>query len=114
MDAFCSLIGHFVPFVNQKYYRKVRISYKIRNLLHDLVAGMVIAVKGRKKRRMVQKKKEKIVCEHACSHSACNHFVNDGMSQVVINTLWWNLAHTDLKSELASTCGCENHEYHAF
>ena len=57
---------------------------------------------------------EKIVFEHACSHSACNHVAADGLPQVVINSLWWDLAHADLKSELASTCGCEDHEHHAF
>ena len=57
---------------------------------------------------------EKIVFEHACSHSTCNHFAADGPSQVVINSLWWDLAHADLKSELASTCGCGEHEHHPF
>jgi len=57
---------------------------------------------------------EKIVFEHACSHSACNHVAADGQPQVVINPLWWDLAHADFKSELTSTCGCEDHEDHAF
>jgi len=56
---------------------------------------------------------EKIVFEHACSHSACDHAAADGLPQVAINSLWWDLAHADLKSELASTCGCEDHEHHA-
>jgi hypothetical protein len=57
---------------------------------------------------------EKIVFEHACSHSACSHFAVDGRPPVVINPLWWDLAHADLKSELTSTCGCEDHEHHSF
>jgi hypothetical protein len=57
---------------------------------------------------------EKIVLEHECSHSACNHTADNGFSPVDINSLWWELAHADLKSELASTCGCEDHEHHAF
>ena len=57
---------------------------------------------------------EKIVFEHGCSHSACKHFKVDGRPPVVINPLWWDLAHVDLKSELTSTCGCEDHEHHAF
>jgi hypothetical protein len=57
---------------------------------------------------------EKIVFEHPCSHSACNHFAVDGRLPVVINPLWWHLANADLKSELTSTCGCEDHEHHAF
>ena len=57
---------------------------------------------------------EKIVFEHASSHSACDPVASDGLPQVVINSLWWDLAHADLKSELASTCGCEHHEHHAF
>ena len=56
---------------------------------------------------------EKIVFEHTCSHSACHHFADDEIPQVAINSLWWDLAHADLKSELASTCGCEDHEHHA-
>jgi hypothetical protein len=56
---------------------------------------------------------EKIVFEHACSHSACNQLAADGLPQVGINSLWWDLAHADLKSELASTCGCQDHEHHA-
>jgi len=55
---------------------------------------------------------EKIVFEHACSHSACNHTADNGFPPVDINSLWWDLAHADLKSELASTCGCEDHEHH--
>jgi len=57
---------------------------------------------------------EKIVFEQTCSHSTCNHFAADGEPQVAINPLWWDLAYADLKSELASTCGCEDHEHHAF
>jgi hypothetical protein len=56
---------------------------------------------------------EKIIFEHACSHSACNHFAVDARPPVVINSLWWDLAHADLKSELASTCGCADHEHHS-
>lgn len=55
---------------------------------------------------------EEIVFEHACLHSACNHFVVDERPPVVINSLWWDLANADLKSELASSCGCEDHEHH--
>ncbi|MEJ2727409.1 MAG: hypothetical protein P8185_02670 [Deltaproteobacteria bacterium] len=55
---------------------------------------------------------EKIVFQHACSYSTCGHFADDGLRQVAINSLWWDLAHADLKSELASTCGCEDHEHH--
>ncbi len=57
---------------------------------------------------------EKIVFEHPCSHSVCSHFADASMPQVVTNSLWWDLAHADFKSELASTCGCEDHEHHAF
>jgi hypothetical protein len=53
---------------------------------------------------------EQIVFEHACSRCACHHFTESSMPQVAINSLWWDLAHADLKSELASTCGCEDHE----
>ncbi|CAB1081688.1 hypothetical protein JY97_09405 [Alkalispirochaeta odontotermitis] len=56
---------------------------------------------------------EEIVFEHTCSHSACVHAAAEGLPQVVINSLWWDLAHSDLKSELASTCGCGDHEHHA-
>jgi len=55
---------------------------------------------------------EKIVFEHASMHSACDLVASDGLPQVVINSLWWDLAHADFKSELASTCGCEDHEHH--
>jgi hypothetical protein len=55
---------------------------------------------------------ERIVFEHACSHCACHHFTENAMPHVAINSLWWDLAHADLKSELASTCGCEDHEHH--
>lgn len=37
---------------------------------------------------------------------------NIGRPQVGINPLWWELAHSDLKSELASPCGCSDHEHH--
>ena len=57
---------------------------------------------------------EKIIFEHSCSHSACNHFALNEHTPVAINPLWWDLAHADLKSELTSTCGCEDHEHHAF
>ncbi len=57
---------------------------------------------------------EKIVFEHTCSHPACNHFATDKRPPVVINPLWWDLAHADLKSELTSTCGCEDHEHRTF
>ena len=57
MDAFCSLIGHFVPYVNQNYYEKVRISYEISDLLNNLLAGMVIAIKDRKIRRVIRRKR---------------------------------------------------------
>ena len=56
---------------------------------------------------------EHIVFEHACSQHACHHFTDNTMPQVAINSLWWDLAHADLKSELASTCGCEDHEHRA-
>jgi hypothetical protein len=56
---------------------------------------------------------EQIVFEHACTHSACSHPAGIGLPTVGINPLWWDLAHTDLKSELASTCGCADHEHHA-
>jgi hypothetical protein len=55
---------------------------------------------------------EKIVFEYACPPSAGNHFVDCEMSPVTINSLWWDLAHADLKSELASTCGCEDHQHY--
>jgi hypothetical protein len=48
IGAFCSLIGHFVPYVNQNYCIKFRIAYEIGDLLNDLVAGMVIAIKVQK------------------------------------------------------------------
>lgn len=57
---------------------------------------------------------EQIVFEHAFSHSACSHFREAGIPHMVINSLWWNLARADFKSELASICGCENHEHPAF
>ena len=56
---------------------------------------------------------EQIILEHTCSHTTCNHYVASEMSQVAINSLWWDLAHADLKSELVSTCGCGDHENHA-
>jgi hypothetical protein len=55
---------------------------------------------------------EQIVFEHACTHPACSHPAGNGLPPVGINPLWWNLAHADLKSQLASTCGCEDHEHH--
>ncbi len=56
---------------------------------------------------------EQIFLEYACSHPACNHFADSLVSQVTINSLWWDLAHAELKSELTSTCGCgcEDHEH---
>ncbi|MBW2433817.1 MAG: hypothetical protein JRF36_09445 [Deltaproteobacteria bacterium] len=56
---------------------------------------------------------EQIVFEHACTHSACSNSADNGLPPVGINTLWWDLAHANLKSELASTCGCKDHEHHA-
>jgi hypothetical protein len=53
---------------------------------------------------------EKIVFSHACIHSARSHPASKGLPPVGINPLWWDLAHADLKSELASTCGCEHHQ----
>jgi hypothetical protein len=32
---------------------------------------------------------------------------------IAFNPLWWELAETDLKSELGSTCGCGAHGHHA-
>ena len=55
---------------------------------------------------------EKIVWEQTCLPSACHHTAGNGFSPVSINSLWWDLAHSDLKSELASTCGCEEHQHH--
>ena len=54
---------------------------------------------------------EQIVFEHACSQFACHQFTKEAKSHVAINSLWWDLARTDIKSELASTCGCEGHEH---
>jgi len=55
---------------------------------------------------------EKILLEHVSSVLDCNHTAGNGFSPVAINSLWWDLAHADLKSELASTCGCEDHQHH--
>jgi hypothetical protein len=33
--------------------------------------------------------------------------------EIAFNPLWWELAETDLKSELGSTCGCGAHRHHA-
>jgi hypothetical protein len=57
---------------------------------------------------------EQIVFEHVCSHSACSHPAGNEKPPVDINPLWRNLAHADLKSKLASTCGCEDHKHHAY
>jgi hypothetical protein len=55
---------------------------------------------------------EKIVFEHACRYLARSHPVCNGSPLVCSNPLWWDLAYADLKSKLASTCGCEDHEHH--
>jgi hypothetical protein len=55
---------------------------------------------------------EKIVWEQTCLPSACHHTAGNGFLPLAINSLWWGLAHSDLKSELASTCGCEDHQHH--
>ena len=55
---------------------------------------------------------EQVVFERECSHCACHLFTEDAMPHVAINSLWWDLATADLKSELVSTCGCEDHEHH--
>jgi len=55
---------------------------------------------------------EKIVLEHECSPPFYHQPVDNGFSPVNINSLWWNLAHADLKSELTSTCGCDDHQHH--
>lgn len=55
---------------------------------------------------------EQIIFEHDWKHSACNHSLESELPPVGSNALWWYLAHADLKSELASTCGCKEHEHH--
>jgi hypothetical protein len=56
---------------------------------------------------------EQIIFEHACAQSVCRHFTEDAMPHIAINSLWWHLAHADFKSELASTCGCKDHDHAA-
>ena len=56
---------------------------------------------------------ERIIFEHACSQCACHPIAEDAKPPVALNSLWWDLAHADLKSELASICGCEDHDHHA-
>jgi len=56
---------------------------------------------------------EKVVFEHACSHTACNCLADTGVPHVVINPRWWDFAHAEFKSALASICGCKDHEHHA-
>ncbi|MGD8723334.1 MAG: hypothetical protein PVG00_05335 [Desulfobacterales bacterium] len=56
---------------------------------------------------------EQIVFQHAGKHWACSNPAGNEFPPVGINPLWWDLAHADLKSELASTCGCADHEHHA-
>ncbi|MGD9089129.1 MAG: hypothetical protein PVI38_11580 [Desulfobacterales bacterium] len=58
-------------------------------------------------------REEQIVFENTCSQRACQHFAEEAKPPVAINSLWWDLAHADLKSELATTCGCKDHEHHA-
>ncbi|MBT8365646.1 MAG: hypothetical protein KJP23_13180 [Deltaproteobacteria bacterium] len=59
--------------------------------------------------------KEKIVYEQNLGHpvdNSKNEF--DQEPPVAINPLWWELAQSNLKSELASTCGCCSHEHHTY
>lgn len=55
---------------------------------------------------------EKIVFEHNMRCAAGKPTISNGNPQVAVNPLWRELAHTDLKSELGSTCGCCGHDYH--
>jgi hypothetical protein len=59
-------------------------------------------------------REENIIFERAYFHPACNCLAQDGPPQVAINSLWWDLARADLKSELATTCGCGDHEHLTF
>jgi hypothetical protein len=56
---------------------------------------------------------EQIVFEHSCLQSVCDCLMENAVPHIAINSLWWNMAHADFKSELASTCGCKDHDHHA-
>jgi hypothetical protein len=55
---------------------------------------------------------EQIIFEYDWKHSAYSHSIGSELLPVGSNALWWHLAHADLKSKLASTCGCKEHEDH--
>jgi hypothetical protein len=55
---------------------------------------------------------EQIIFEYDWKCSASSHALGRELPPVGSNALWWHLAHADLKSKLASTCGCKAHEDH--
>ncbi|MDX1709190.1 MAG: hypothetical protein R3274_11355 [Desulfobacterales bacterium] len=54
---------------------------------------------------------EKIVFQHVCSQNSCHHAANHQLPPIVINPLWWELARANIKSSLATTCGCCDHAH---
>lgn len=57
--------------------------------------------------RSQREPEEQIIFEYDWKCSACNHSIESELPPIGGNSLWWHLAHADLKSELASTCGCK-------
>jgi hypothetical protein len=55
---------------------------------------------------------EKIVFEQYFNDSEGQAPASPGDLQMPVNPLWRELAHSDLKSDLSSTCGCGDHEHH--
>jgi hypothetical protein len=54
---------------------------------------------------------EKIMFMRDLPSSFSNQLSLECPQEVPINALWWELANTELKSELSSTCGCCNHPH---
>ena len=54
---------------------------------------------------------EKIIFMRYLPPSFNNRLNLDSPQEVPINALWWELANTELKSELTSTCGCCHHPH---
>jgi hypothetical protein len=52
---------------------------------------------------------EHIVFVSRCRHSDCSASASDNFPPVEMNRLWWELAQSEIKSELATTCGCCDH-----
>jgi hypothetical protein len=55
---------------------------------------------------------KKIVFEQYFNDSEGQAPASPGDLQMPVNPLWRELAHSDLKSDLSSTCGCSDHEHH--